>query len=89
MAKDRNRRYASTSDLLLDLEAIARGEPPLQARKQIDMGLLTGLGGAHGTQKELPDTEDIEAPRNLLMYVIALAAALALSVLLNIVLFLR
>jgi len=43
MAKDRNRRYASTSDLLLDLEAIAAGEPPLQARKQIDAGALTGL----------------------------------------------
>ncbi len=43
MAKDRNQRYASTRDLLLDLEAIAKGEPPLQARKRFDISVLATL----------------------------------------------
>jgi len=43
--------YASTSDLLLDLQAIARGEPPLQARKQIDAGLLSSLSAAIRTRR--------------------------------------
>jgi serine/threonine-protein kinase len=46
MAKDRDRRYGSTTDLLLDLEAIQAGRPPLQARRAIDGGLLKGLTGA-------------------------------------------
>ncbi|MFW6059408.1 MAG: protein kinase domain-containing protein [Phycisphaeraceae bacterium] len=43
MAKDANKRYASTSDLLEDLEAVAKGEPPLQARKVFDLASLTAL----------------------------------------------
>ena len=83
MAKDRNRRYASTSDLLLDLEAIAAGEPPLQARKQIDAGALTGLAdeaaaGATDTAEAAGQAE------NLTVYLVVLGAALALSVILNV-----
>ena len=36
MAKNRDQRYASTADLLLDLEAIASGEPPLQACRDLE-----------------------------------------------------
>jgi len=43
MAKDRKERYASTSDLLADLEAVAAGEPPLQARKKFELSQLAGL----------------------------------------------
>jgi serine/threonine-protein kinase len=43
MAKDRNRRYSSTSDLLQDLEAVAKGEPPLQARTKFDLSSLASL----------------------------------------------
>ena len=43
MAKDREQRYASTSDLLQDLEAIGRGEAPLQARKRFDLSSLQVL----------------------------------------------
>ena len=45
MAKDRNKRYSSAADLLQDLEAIQRGEPPLQARKVFDVSALAGLAG--------------------------------------------
>lgn len=43
MAKDRNKRYATTEDLLDDLKAIAAGEPPIQARKLFDIASLAGL----------------------------------------------
>lgn len=43
MAKDRERRYANTTDMLDDLEAVARGEPPLQARRKFDLAQLASL----------------------------------------------
>ena len=43
MAKSRSQRYNTTSDLLADLEALTRGEPPLQARKKFDLSTLTAL----------------------------------------------
>jgi serine/threonine protein kinase len=43
MAKDPDQRYSSTSDLLHDLECIARGEPPLQARQKFDLTSLQAL----------------------------------------------
>jgi hypothetical protein len=85
MAKDRNQRYASTADLLLDLEAIAAGESPLQARKRIDSNVLTGL--AEG-QKSADETTELLAQSgggNLPAYLIVLLAA---SVILNVVLIL-
>ena len=87
MAKDPNRRYASTSDGLLDLEAIAAGEAPLQARKQIDAGVLSGLAGGTGPEEPAEHTA-VAAPGNLLIYVIILSGALILSILLNVVQFL-
>ncbi len=43
MAKDPNERYATTTDLLHDLESVQRGEPPLQARKRFDIADLAKL----------------------------------------------
>lgn len=43
MAKDRRQRYATTSDLLEDLQAVAKGEPPPQARKMFDLASLASL----------------------------------------------
>lgn len=53
MAKTRDRRYRSTTDLLVDLERVLRGEPPLQARTRYDDGLLQDLAdGAESEQSE-------------------------------------
>jgi eukaryotic-like serine/threonine-protein kinase len=85
MAKDRNRRYASTEDMLVDLEAIAAGEPPPQARKRIDQSVLTGL--ASGSFPNPPAAaQPAPAAGNWMPYVILLGAALAISVILNIIL---
>jgi serine/threonine-protein kinase len=51
MAKDRGKRYASTTDLLQDLEAVAHGNAPLQARQKFDLSSLAALEipAAHDT----------------------------------------
>ena len=53
MAKDRNQRYANTHDLLEDLEAIARGEPPVQARRRFDIASLAVLDKGRATPVQL------------------------------------
>lgn len=52
MAKDPKGRYASTQDMLSDLEAVARGEPPALARKAYD---LTSLANLEKNGRELQD----------------------------------
>jgi len=93
MAKDRGRRYTSTTDLLLDLEAIQRGEPPLQARKRIDETILTGLANDAGTDSAFDrvnrrGSEEVAVEpegANLKVLLAILAAALAVSLLANII----
>ena len=43
MAKDRNDRYNSAKDVLVDFECIAKGQPPLLARGRLDAKLLSSL----------------------------------------------
>ena len=85
MAKDPHQRYASTADLLQDLEAIAAGDAPLQARKQIDDNVLSGL--IKGTESvDVPPQVEQPPPTNALVYL--LAVALVASVIINFILFL-
>lgn len=49
MAKKRDKRYATTADLLSDLEAVSRGDVPTQARRKFDLSALSSLQ---------PDTDD-------------------------------
>ena len=54
MNKDADKRYNSSADLLEDLEAVARNEPPVQARKKFDLASLSALeqttGAIHPNQ---------------------------------------
>src|SRR3954470_18564860 len=43
MAKDREERYSSTEDMLEDLEAVRRGEPPTHARRAVHLDGLEKL----------------------------------------------
>jgi serine/threonine-protein kinase len=43
MAKRRKNRYQSAEDMLTDLERVARGEPPIIARKSYDLTQLAAL----------------------------------------------
>ncbi|MBT3198917.1 MAG: serine/threonine protein kinase [Phycisphaerales bacterium] len=88
MAKDRNARYSSTSDLLMDLEAIAQGRPPMQARKQIDAGVLSGLSASTAEESVEDSAEpvaEIQGNSDLMVYIIMLGAALAVSILFNVI----
>jgi serine/threonine-protein kinase len=87
MAKNREERYQSTEDLLEDLHAVARGEPPTHARRDVHVDVLEKL-------EETGKTVDI-APGPALatsagiwanpVVVVALGVA-GLSVLINIIL---
>lgn len=43
MAKSPKKRYGTTEDLLHDLQAVSRGEPPIIARKMIDLTSLASI----------------------------------------------
>lgn len=55
MTKDRNKRYSATADLLADLEALQRGEPPLQARRKFDLSTLVAM-----EQNEVTEPKSID-----------------------------
>jgi len=59
MAKKARKRYASTDDLIEDLQAVAEGRPPLQARKLIDLTTFDSLD--KDSISELPEEEQSEA----------------------------
>lgn len=91
MAKERHRRYSSTNDLLRDLEDIQAGQPPLQARKQIDAGILSGLAAEAEHAEGEGGAISAGSPRErsvLLPAVIILGAALLVSLIVNVVLLL-
>jgi len=54
LAKDRQQRYATTSDLLADLRSVAAGEPPLQARQRFDFDALGALEASAETEATQP-----------------------------------
>ncbi len=85
MAKKRDERYASTSDLLEDLRAVRDGHPPIHARQAVD---LETLAKVEATGK----TVDIQPDPRLNVWsqpaFIGMAVALGLSVLINLVLLL-
>jgi serine/threonine protein kinase len=60
MARSRSKRYNTTSDLLADLEALERGEPPIQARKKFDLSTLTALEDGALVDQVHPEPEIVE-----------------------------
>jgi serine/threonine-protein kinase len=85
MAKSRDERYASMDDMLEDLWAVRRGEPPIHARKAFDVDKIAKI-------EETARTVDIEPPHvvqqpiwvhPLVITLIALGGA---SILVNLVL---
>lgn len=52
MAKKKSNRYATALDMLVDLELVARGEPPKFARRSYDLNSLAELGKAATPQED-------------------------------------
>ena len=87
MAKNRDDRYSSMSDLLGDLQRVAHGEPPLQARRKYDGTLLESL--SDGTESEdapEPPRQEMATAGLPLVWVFILAALLSLSLIVNVIL---
>lgn len=58
MAKKREKRYKNVEELLLDLNALKNGQPPLRARKRFDVSMLEQL--QTGEDVEEDEEEDDE-----------------------------
>lgn len=89
MAKRKQDRYESAQELLTDLEAVSRGEPPLRARKKFDLSELGQL------QQGKPIAEPVSEEKihyqqivsNYKVIITVLASVIAVLVLLVIFLF--
>ncbi|HMB94844.1 MAG TPA: serine/threonine-protein kinase [Tepidisphaeraceae bacterium] len=91
MAKNRDERYASTEDLLEDLWAVRRGEPPIQARKALDIDQLAKIEETATNTIDIEPTEE-DQPQVVRPYlwnqplVIALIAIAGFSIVANLIL---
>jgi len=87
MAKNADDRYPSMAELISDLEAVAAGEPPFQARKKYDHNLLQNLASGEKLVDRPAQGAAVAAatPRIAVHWVIALGALLVISVLCNII----
>lgn len=85
MAKNREERYARTEDMLEDLRAVANGQPPLHARKAVDLDALRQIEETGKTVDIAPASP--HAPSLWSQPIFILVAGVAvLSVIINLVL---
>ena len=89
MAKDPDQRYANTKDLLEDLESLSRGEPPMQVRKRVDEAALAEISQVEDEPQDPSDDGSAAALKTWRILAMIFAAALGVSVLLNIIQLLR
>ena len=84
MAKDREQRYRSPDDLIMDLEYLLSGEPPRLARQRIEAATLEQLAEGEAEEEEEPEPSRFNVP-----WVAILGGVLGVSVLINLLLLLR
>lgn len=87
MAKDRNLRYRSPDDLIIDLECLLNGEPPKLARQQIESSRLEEL--IEGEEEEGVEPRERPLPGGQWLWIGVIGGLLFLSLLMNLLLFLR
>jgi serine/threonine-protein kinase len=88
MAKDRDQRYRTPADLILDLECLINGEPPKLARRRIEASTLEQLAEGEAEDED-EDRQGRGEERSGLLWVGVLGGLLAVSALANLVLLLR
>ncbi len=89
MAKDREQRYASPQDLILDLECLLAGEPPKLARERIQTTVLKGLGQGEDEDEDDEDPETDTGETVPVLWVWVLGVLLAVSVAVNLILLIK
>ncbi len=87
MAKNPADRYQSVTELLVDLRAIRRGEPPVQARTHLSDDSLQQLAEAEASPEEVAAGPVQPSPTT--MAILILIVLLFLSILLNVVLLMK
>ena len=85
MAKKRSDRYASAKNLLVDLQAICRGEPPLQAREKFNPAVLEKLAVGNKPPELIEEELANKEPDAVNWWPILLGSLLLISVLLNVI----
>ena len=83
MAKDRDRRYPSAGDVVIDLECLLNYEPPRIARAHFEAASLAGLAEVENADDE-PTPDKVPAG-----WFYGAIIALGVSLLLNLILFMR
>jgi len=88
MAKKRDERYHSAQELSEDLQAVANGEPPMQARQRFDADTLSDLEKGEEDFDAYDDDDDANYsnPVGLKMAVMLLSGALLISIIIIIML---
>ncbi|HEX2972026.1 MAG TPA: serine/threonine-protein kinase [Tepidisphaeraceae bacterium] len=86
MAKKRDDRYALTRDMMVDLQAVRHGEPPIHARREVNIDVLAKIEETGKTVDLAPsqtfDGEIWNSPK----FAVWVLAALVASVLINVLL---
>ncbi len=85
MAKNRENRYNDVDELLIDLELLLQGDPPLHARKKFDVKELQTLENGELLEEDARIQEIRTQYRSIILTMVAI---LGISVLLNIILIL-
>jgi serine/threonine protein kinase len=84
MAKRKQDRYASAEELLMDLDAVNKSEPPLRARKKFDFGELEQLQEGHlietGPKEKIYHEDTINKYRFTVILLISVIAVLLLLI---------
>ncbi len=88
MAKDRTQRYRNAEDLLIDLECLARGQPPKLVRDRFSSGALEQLASGEAEDEESGGISQRQA-NHYKIGLIVTGIVCGISLLLNLVLFFR
>ena len=77
MAKKKEDRYKNVEELLLDLNALKNGQPPLRARKRFDVSMLEQLQAGEDVEDEEEEYEEDDAIANYRVAVLILSTVAA------------
>jgi len=81
MAKRREDRYKNIEELLLDLEALREGRPPVQAHQRFDVSVLEKLQEGEAVEvKEKAYQEETIANYRMAILILSTVAAMFLIV---------